>query len=139
MFAEMPCLEDFELQLDRSIESLVESEGNCLFDRCPSDILAYLITHDESEGYDVNHWLPRVRDAMHQLDLVIFVPIEYPDRVSMSESNYRGLRRRVDEELQSIIIDDRWNFGVPAIEVAGSPGERAGQALAYLGGNVEPR
>jgi predicted ATPase len=42
VFAEMPCLEDFELQLERSIKSVVGREGDCLFDRCPFDILAYL-------------------------------------------------------------------------------------------------
>jgi predicted ATPase len=131
-FAEMPCLEDFELQLERSIESLVESEGDCLFDRCPADILAYLIAHDESEAFDVDRWLARVRDAMQQLDLIIFVPIEDPDRVSVSASDHKRLRRRVDEELRDIVLEDRWSFGVLAIEVAGPASERARQVLAHL-------
>jgi len=138
-FAEMPRLEDFELQLERSIDSIVESEGDCLFDRCPSDILAYLIAHDESERFDVNRWIPMVRKAMQLIDLVIFVPIEDPDRVPVTESAHRGLRRRVDEGLRDIVLEDQWNFGVPAIEVTGPPDERARQVLAYLGGNVEPR
>ncbi len=129
-FADMPCLEDFELQLERSIESIEESEGDSLFDRCPYDILAYLITHSESEGFDVNLWLPKVRDAMQQIDLVIFVPIEDPDR--MTASDHGRLRRCVNEELQDIVLEDRWSFGVPAIDVAGSPGERVRQVLAYL-------
>ncbi len=131
-FAEMPSLEDFELQLERSIESLVESEEDCLFDRCPADILAYLRVHDDSEAFDVDRWLARVRNAMQRLDLIVFVPIENPDRVSLSASDHRRLRRRVDEELQEIVLDDRWSFGVPAIEVAGSVSERARQVLAYL-------
>ena len=133
-FAEMPSLEDFELQLERSIESLVESEEDCLFDRCPADILAYLMTHDDSEAFDADRWLARVRDAMQQLDLIIFVPIEEPDRVSVSASDHRRLRRRVDEELRDIVLDDRWSFGVPAIEVAGSASERALQVLSHLRG-----
>lgn len=132
VFAEIPCLEDFERQLERSIQSIVESEENSLFDRCPCDILAYLITHDESEWFDVACWLPRVRDAMQRLDLVIFVPIEEPDRVGVAASDHGRLRRCVDEELHDIILDDRWAFAVPAIEVAGSPGERARQVLAHL-------
>ena len=138
-FAEMPSLEDFELQLERSIESLEESEGDCLFDRCPADMLAYLMTHDDSEAFDVNRWLARVRDAMQQLDLIIFVPIEDPDRVSVSTSDHRRLRRRVDEELRDIVLEDRWSFGVPAIEVAGSASERARQVLAHLRGKGELR
>ena len=129
-FAEMPCLEDFELQLTRSIESIVLSEGDCLFDRCPYDILAYLIVHDESEGFAINEWLPRVQDAMQLLDFVVYVPVEFPDRMPVSD--FESLRQCVDEELQSIILDDRWAFGVPVIEVEGSPGERARQVLAYM-------
>jgi predicted ATPase len=136
-FAEMPCLEDFELQLERSIESLEESEGDCLFDRCPSDILAYLISHDESDAFDADRWLARVRDAMKQLDLIVFVPIEDPDRVIISAVDHRRLRRRVDEELRDLVLEDRWSLGVPAIEVAGPTGERARQVLAHLRGEGE--
>ena len=131
-FSEMPCLEDFELQLERSIESIAQSEGDCLFDRCPADILAYLIAHDDSDGFDLNRWLPRARDAMRKLDLVVFVPIEDPDRVSAVASDHGRLRRRVDEELQEIVLEDRCSFEVPAIEVTGSPAQRARQVLAYL-------
>lgn len=131
-FADAPCLEDFELQLERSIQSIAESEGNCIFDRCPSDILAYLISHDESEGFDLHRWLPRVRVAMQQLDLVVFVPIEDPDRVPLSESGHWPLRRRVDEELHGIVLQDQWAFGVPVIDVAGSCDQRARQVLAYI-------
>jgi hypothetical protein len=75
---------------------------------------------------------------MRRLDLVVFVPIEHPDRMSVPSSGYGRLRRRVDEELQEIVLDDRWDFGVPAIEVVGSPAERAGQVLAYLESNPVP-
>jgi predicted ATPase len=131
-FAAMPCLEDFELQLERSILCLAESEGDTLFDRCPLDLLAYLLTHDESAGFTVDRWLPRVREAMARLDLVIFVPIESPDRIPDATEDHGDLRWRVDEELREIVLDDRWDLGVPAIEVVGSPGERARRVLAHL-------
>src|SRR5215210_662797 len=83
-FAEMPCLEDFELQLERSIECIVDSDRDQLFDRCPADILAYLMTHRDSDRFDIERCLPRVRGAMQRLDLIVFVPIEDPDRVVVS-------------------------------------------------------
>ena len=132
-FAEMPCLEDFDMQLERSIKSIVESDGDSIFDRCPADLLAYLISHDESAGISVDRWLPRARDAMRQIDLVVFVPIENPDRVTVSATDHGSLRRRVDEELRDIVLEDRWTFGVPATEVMGTPGERVRQVLANLG------
>lgn len=128
-FAEMPCLEEFELQLERAIECLIESEDDQLFDRCPADLLAYLITHEDSDGFEVERWLPRVRRAMRRLDLIVFVPVEEPDRVLVAEPEEGELRRRVDEELREIVLEDRWDFGVEAIEVTGTPRERARQVL----------
>lgn len=133
-FAEMPSLEDFELQLERSIQCIADSEDDQLFDRCPADMLAYLVTHHDSDGFDVDDWIPRVRSAMRRLDLIVFVPIEDPDRVVVSDPEESELRQRVDEELRDIVVDDRWDFGVDAIEVAGTPRQRAGQVLAYVRG-----
>lgn len=130
--SEMPSLEDFELQLERSIECIAESQKNTLFDRCPADILAYLLTHDDADGFDVERWLSRVRRAMQQLDLIVFVPVEAPDRVIVSAANERRLRRRVDEEILDIILGDRWNFGVDTVEVAGPPHERIRKVLAHV-------
>jgi hypothetical protein len=130
-FPEMPGLEDFELQLERSIESIGEDGEDRIFDRCPADILAYLITHDEAAGFDLEHWLPLVRNAMERLDLILFVPIESPDRVAVSEPEHAELRRRVDEELREILLDDRWDFGVETLEVEGTPRERVRQVLAW--------
>lgn len=132
-FAEQPCLEDFELQLERSIECIAGSEGDCLFDRCPADLLAYLLTHREADGFDAGRWLSRARKAMRQLDLIVFVPVESPDRV-VSEPEEDEWRLRVDEELQDILLADRWDFGVEVIEVRGSPRERARQVLAHVAG-----
>ena len=133
-FAEMPCFEDFELQLERPIELVLDDEGasDRIFDRCPADLLAYLVTHEESEGFDVEAWLPRVRRAMQQLDLVVFVPVEEPDRVAVSSRDHAGLRRRVDEELRDIVLGDRWRLGVESLEVTGSVRERVRQVLSRL-------
>ncbi|HKI03579.1 MAG TPA: AAA family ATPase [Thermoanaerobaculia bacterium] len=132
--AEMPSLEDFELQLERSIECLRAGGKDQLFDRCPADMLAYLISHRDSDRVDVEVWLARVRSVMKRLDLVVFVPVEDPDRVIVSDPDESELRRRVDEELRDIVLEDRWDFGVEAIEVTGSSRERARQVLAHVRG-----
>jgi predicted ATPase len=131
-FAEMPSLDDFELQLERSIRCVEDSEEDQLFDRCPADMLAYLIVHRDSEGGDVGVWLPRVESAMRRLDLIVFVPIEDPDRVTISDPEDRELRRGVDEELRDILVKDRWSFGLKAMEVTGTLRERARQVLAHV-------
>ena len=135
-FAEAPALEDFELQLKRSLDLLADSEGDQLFDRCPADFLAYLLTHRDADAFDLRRWLPRVRSAMRQLDLVVFVPLEEPDRILVSDPEDDDLRRRVDEELREILLDDRWDFDVEVIDVTGSPRARARQVLAALAGEA---
>jgi hypothetical protein len=40
----------------------------------------------------------------------------------------------VDEELREIVLEDRWSFGVEAMEVRGASRERARQVLAYVAG-----
>jgi hypothetical protein len=133
-FSEMPSLEDFELQLERSIDYILDSEDDRIFDRCPADILAYLITHQDSAGFDLKRWLPRVRNAMKRLDLIIFVPVEDPDRIMVSDLDEAEMRQRVDEELQEIVLEDRWRFGVEAVEVTGTLRERVRQVLAHVQG-----
>jgi predicted ATPase len=130
-FAEMPSLEDFELQLERSIQCLSEDDGDRIFDRCPADLLAYLLTHHDSEDFDLERWLPPARTAMERLDLVVYVPIEVPDRVAVPAAE-RALRRRVDEQLREILVEDRWSFGVQVLEVTGSPLARARAVAASV-------
>ncbi|PYQ57721.1 MAG: hypothetical protein DMF53_21920 [Acidobacteria bacterium] len=131
-FAEMPSLDDFELQLERSIQCVEDSGEDQLFDRCPADMLAYLIAHRDSNGLDVGVWLPRLESAMRRLDLIVFVPIEHPDHVVVSDPEDRELRRCVDEELRDIVVEDRWSFGLESIEVTGTLRERARQVLTQV-------
>lgn len=131
-FSEVPCFEDFELQLDRSIQCIVGAGRDGLFERCPVDFLAYLFAHWDSMRFDVAGWLPRVHSAMEQLALIVFVPLESPDRIRVSGSENAGLRRRVDEQLRQLFSDNPWEFGVRVLEVTGTTRERAQRVLAHL-------
>jgi len=130
-FADPPEAEDFERQLERSLESLEETPGDALFDRSPVDFLGYLAALDP--GFDAEAWLPRLGEAVAGLDLVVYVPVEEPDRVDPGEPDPGDLRGRADEELRGILLDDAWGLALPVLEVTGSPGERAQQVLTRLG------
>ncbi len=93
-FAELPSVEDFELMLERSIENLNDSAQNSIFDRCPADILGYLLSHRDVEAFDLKDWLPRIGSAIRKLDLLAFLPIETP--ISGS------LQKRVEQVLTHI-------------------------------------
>jgi predicted ATPase len=133
VFAEMPGLEDFEAQLARSIDDIAGAGDRCLFDRCPCDLLAYLAVHDEAASFVADRWLPDVQRAMARLDLVVFVPIESPERVAVAEAEQPGLRQTVDDDLRAMILADAWSLGVAAMEVTGTPDERVRQVLEQTG------
>lgn len=122
-FSQPPTFEDFEVQLERSIVSVLENTGNVIFDRCPLDLLAYLIANPEGPGFDPQTRIEGVRDALRLIDLVVFVPIEDPDRIHGVE--FSSMRQRVDEELREFVMEDRLELGLNAIEVFGSPEQRA--------------
>ena len=59
-FAESPSIEDFERQLERSFQCIQDSGADVVFDRCPLDILGYLVTHRDAEAFHIEDWMPRV-------------------------------------------------------------------------------
>ena len=70
---------------------------------------------------------------MERLDLIVFVPIEEPDRMAASETDQTEWRQRVDEDLREIVLDDRWDLGLEALEVTGTLRDRVRQVLAWVG------
>jgi len=133
-FTSPPSLEDFLEQLQRSMELLEEEEGarNVLFDRCPLDFLGYLLTHEESESFDLEEWLARIRSTLQTLDLVIFVPIEERDRIPLPAHEDPELREKVDEKLAWMLLDDPLELGVEVLPVHGSRSARVTQVLERL-------
>jgi hypothetical protein len=131
-FAQPPSLDDFELQLDRSIQSVSSCPPRAILDRCPADFLAYLNVHRDHDAFDLGAWMPRVSEAMERLDLVILVPIEDPDRVAVSREDGPRWRRAVHEELRNVLLDDPYHLGVATLEVRGDRRERLNQVLRHL-------
>jgi hypothetical protein len=131
-FAELPSIEDFELQLERAIQNLDETLLNVIFDRCPADILGYLLSHTDAEAFNLKEWLPRVQTAIKKLDLVVFLPIEEPDRIVLPRSQDAAYRQLVDEKLHEVILENIFDFEVDVLEVSGNPQTRVELVLAHI-------
>ncbi len=131
-FAESPSIEDFELMLERSIENLNENEENVIFDRCPADILGYLLSHIDAGTFDLAKWLSRIQSAIRKLDLIVFLPVEKPDRIVLPLSEDAEFRQRVDEKLREIILENSFHFEVDVLEVIGNLQKRVEQVLTYI-------
>ena len=131
-FPAEPTADDFELMLERSMAVLRETRSrDAIFDRCPVDYLGYLAAIGERDREALGAWLADVTSAVSSLDLVIFVPIEQPDRIDVPASEGRRLRRRVDAVLRDMLLEDAWGLGAPVIEVSGPPADRVHQVLAH--------
>ena len=131
-FTESPTIEEFELQLVRSIESLNERAQNVIFDRCPADILAYLLVHTDAEAFDLDAWLPRIRTVMDTLDLIVFLPIEEPDRIVLPTSQDAAYRQRVDDKLKEIILENAFSFEPDVLEVTGNLRSRIDRVMVNI-------
>lgn len=131
-FAEMPSIEDFELQLERSIQCLSGSEPDVIFDRCPIDMLGYLLAHLDTEGSHLEKWLPRVQAAIDTLDLIVFLPVEARDRIALPPSVDAGFRLDVDRTLKEIFLEDSLDLEMDVVEVTGALQERVRQVMSHL-------
>jgi predicted ATPase len=128
--AEHPSVEDFEAQLARSLVSLEEEAGaNVLFDRCPADVLAYLRAHQDGAGFDADEWLERVTQAMRTLDLIVFVPVEEPDRIPVPAHEDREVRMAVHDAIEEMLLEQGYAFEVEVLRVQGDLPGRAQQVL----------
>lgn len=103
VFSHPPSVQDFEEQLHRSVRAIEESEENTIFDRCPLDFLAYAQAIGNG-AIDVEEWVQKMEDALEQLDLIVYVPIE--NQIPVSRSEDLELRGRVDELLHEILLED---------------------------------
>jgi hypothetical protein len=123
---------DFELQLERSIELLSGSEPDVIFDRCPIDMLGYLLVHPDADAFHLEKWLPRVQAAIDTLDLIVFLPVEERDRIALPPSQDAGFRLDVDQQLKEIFLDNSLDLEMNVLEVTGALHERVKQVIAYL-------
>ncbi len=132
-FSDPPALEDWVEQLRRSLEEL-EDDGspNLLLDRCPVDLLAYALAHEDRDALDFDEWLPRVRASVRTLDLVVFVPLEHPDRIPVGPGEDPELRVAVDRKLAEVLLEDSLDLDLEVVSVEGTRKERVAQVLRRI-------
>lgn len=121
-FSHPPTLEDFEEQLECSTNLLREAPSNALFDRCPIDFLGYALAIADE---DFEKWEAKIAQVLNFLDLIVFVPIETPDRILLPFSEDKELRFLVDEKLRELLMENsREIVNTKVIEVTGTVQER---------------
>lgn len=119
LFSETPTVDDYIAQFEYSIKQIKISGDNAIFDRCPVDLFAYIQAVNESE--DIQVFYQRIEAVLSGIDLLVFVPIEEPDRILCSE--LPELRQEVNEILHDLIGD----LDIETIEVSGNIAQRVNQ------------
>jgi hypothetical protein len=117
-FAAEPCIEDFQRQLEFSIDRLSKHapEENVIYERCPIDFIAYM------EVLDPNNTSPPLEAISKHLDLIVYLPIEPDDA---ADCEYPKLRKAVDRRLNAILLDDELGIiNIPVVEARGSTPQR---------------
>ena len=131
-FSNPPTLEDYKQQFELSNNFILESDSDSLFDRCPIDFLAYAL----ALGKDIDHekWIPKLHQSIPQLDLIFYIPIETPDRISLPPSENQTLREDVDLHLQDFLLHDSLNLlkKTKVIQITGTLDQRVTQALKTI-------
>lgn len=128
-FYAKPSVEDYEVQLELSIQQIIDSDEKTIFDRCPLDFLAYIKIHKNSNFFKIEDWKEKIDDALNQLNVVIFVPVESPDLIPCPLSEYPELRDEVDTKVKDMIYDFESQFTFKVIEVSGNINSRVNQIL----------
>jgi hypothetical protein len=131
-FCGFPSLEDYEQQLEYSIDQILASEPDSIFDRCPLDFLAYINVHKDSSSFDLDNWSIKVQETMGQIDLLIITPIENPDLIMCPDSEYPELRQKVNEELQDLAYDYKSSSTFKVLEVNGTIESRLNQIVSFI-------
>jgi predicted ATPase len=122
-FAEEPCVEDFLRQLEFNIGRLQQHAPGerVIYERCPLDFLAYI---DALAPASVEPLLAPVSDAMHNLDLIVYLPLDD----TAPDSEYPKLQKAVDRRLSAILRDDELGVlsscSASIIEASGSTAQR---------------
>lgn len=132
-FSDIPTVDEFFDQLTYSVKAIKTERVDCVFDRSPLDFLAYAQSLPDSDPIDEEDWIDTAREALEALDLLIYCPIESPDRI-VAEGGGKKLRQKVDKRLRKIVLDDFYGVleATPVLEVSGSLESRLKQVLSEI-------
>jgi len=131
-FGTKPTVDDIEAQLRRSIDLIGSiSDPEVVFERCPVDYLAYL-TALRVDTETLGYWLQESHEALASLDVLIFVPVERPDRIILGSDDLPNLRSAVDRHLRHGLVEDSWGLRLTVHECHGSPANRLAQVLSWI-------
>ena len=83
---------------------------NVIFDRCPVDFIAYAMCALDQDDIDINdsevsERFPDIKEALNNLDLILFLPITKENSIEYTEEN-PAYRKLADKYFKKLYRDD---------------------------------
>lgn len=125
-FSEEPSTDDYIVQFNFALKQLEHTDDQVIFDRCPLDLLAYVRVTDQTK--DISTLYETMIDAISNIDLIVFVPIESPDLISCTPADLPHLRRKVNNVLEDWLTE----LNQPVISINGTLAQRRKRVLDML-------
>ncbi len=133
-FASEPSVDDFFRQLEFNVGRLrhYQPEDRVIYERSPVDYLAYTLALGDLKLGDGHSLVETMReiviDAIHNLELIVFLPLNRADGIEAPDSENPRLRRAVNSRLVSLFEDDEFEIfshgRIRILEAKGTIGER---------------
>jgi len=130
-FSAEPCVEDLYRQLEFNIDRIRQHApgARVVYERCPLDFLAYI---DALDPKRTKALLDPVSDAMRNLDLIVYLPLDD----TAPDAEYPNLQKAVDRRLSAIFTDDEFNVlsscSAAMIEASGPTARRLHIVEAHI-------
>ena len=108
-FAHPPAVDDFLLQLRQSLLTLRRKSPNLVFERCPLDLVAYILASPDNDRFELETWREPIVQALGSLDLIITL---HPDAVHDPDlpATEASFRDAVDTILRDLVNDDEFDL-----------------------------
>lgn len=108
-FAHPPTVDDFEVQLRQSLLSLRRRAPNCVFERCPLDLVAYILASPDGDHFNLEAWRQPITRAITSLDLIVTLHPDpaYDPGLPLEDARFRFA---VEDVLQDLVNDDEFNL-----------------------------
>ena len=125
-FSSPPTVEEYTQQMERSFTVIHGSPANALIDRCPLDYYGFAHAAGDRDRMDVAQWEYETRVALAKVDLIVFLPIEAPDRIELPSTEDAEFRQAVDDRLRDVVLEDSLGLlsDTDVAEVTGSLTDR---------------
>lgn len=134
-FNHPPELNDYEEMINRSCEDIIDSTENAVFDRCPLDYLALACASESLNWSDLPFDLDRIKEVLESIDMILYIPIESPDRIAKNLSDFdREFRTEADKKVRELLFDDPLDItqNINMVEIMGPLKERVRSSLDLI-------